>query len=320
MRLFWVVVVSLVVSSGCADSKERRPPKGATASRDFQDQPPMASFGPAEKPMVLAQADRQGGEEGVGAGQGKPADDAPAKTLPRKIIYTAQMELVVEDFASAEQEIGQLIKAQDAYIAKSDIRGSPGSPRQGTWTIRVPADRFEALREALLKLGELQRTNIDSQDVSDEYYDLDARIKNKKVEEERLLRHLDKSTGKLEDILAVEREISRVRGEIERQQGRLKYLSQMTALTTVTVTLHERKGYVPPAAPTFATSVGRTFEGSVETLAGFGKGVALVIVALVPWLPVLAVLGLLGWLVVRRRVRAVPHARQPAPAVPAQPG
>ena len=86
-----------------------------------------------------------------------------------------------------------------------------------------------------------QKNTTDSQDVTEEYYDVEARIKNKRVEEERLLKHLEQSTGKLEDILKVEKEISRVRGEIERQQGRLQYLDKLSALTTVTITLHERK-------------------------------------------------------------------------------
>ena len=90
------------------------------------------------------------------------------------------------------------------------------------WKIRVPVDQFESFVQKVVALGELERTLRTSQDVTEEYYDIEARIKNKKVEEERLLKHLEKSTGKLEEILAVEREISRVRGEVERLQGRLQ--------------------------------------------------------------------------------------------------
>jgi tellurite resistance protein len=62
--------------------------------------------------------------------------------------------------------------------------------------------------------------NSDAQDVTEEFYDVDARLRNKRVEEQRLVEHLKKSTARLQDILAVEREISRVRGEIEQMEGR----------------------------------------------------------------------------------------------------
>jgi hypothetical protein len=268
-----------------------------------------------DKDELLAKLDAP---EKVG-GEAAAPDEVPVPPQQRKIIYTAQVNLIVDDFDTAQQALTQLIRDQKAYIAKSDVRGSSGAPRQGTWTIRVPTDHFDAVLAALSRLGELQQSNLDSQDVSDEYYDLDARIKNKKVEEERLLRHLDKSTGKLEDILAVEREISRVRGEVERLQGRMKYLAQLTALTTITITVNERKGYVPPAAPTFSTTIGRTFGGSLDALLAVGKALLLVAVALVPWLPVMAVLAVLGWLLVRRAARPQPPG-QPVPASPVQPG
>ena len=85
--------------------------------------------------------------------------------------------------------------------------------------------------------------------MSEEYFDLDARQAAKKVEETRLLKHLADSTGKLDEILAVERELSRVRSEIERMQGRLRALSNLTTLATVTINVSEIKDYVPPRAP-----------------------------------------------------------------------
>src|SRR6202011_3620745 len=81
----------------------------------------------------------------------------PAAPVPRKIIYTARVELIVEGLDKAEQEIPRLIQEQHAYVAKSEIEGSPGSPRSGTWTVRVPANRFPAFMDAVGKLGELRR-------------------------------------------------------------------------------------------------------------------------------------------------------------------
>lgn len=237
-----------------------------------------------------------------GAEKGAAVKDADA--MPRKIIYTATIRLVVEEFAKAEQDLLQLVKSEKGYVINSEISGSPGTPRSGQWKVRIPVERFDSFRDDVIKLGKLERSSTDSQDVTDEYYDLEARIKNKKLEEARLLQHLEKSTGKLEDILAVEREISRVRGEIERQQGRLQLLAKLTAMTTLTIFLNERTGYVPPETESFGTTIGHTFHGSLEALLDFGKGLVLIVVAIAPWLLPLAVVGVPIGLVLRRRFRA----------------
>jgi Domain of unknown function (DUF4349) len=110
--------------------------------------------------------------------------------------------------------------------------------------------------------------------------------------------HLSDSTGKLEDILAVERELSRVRGEVEQMQGRLRFLANRTELSTITIEATEWKDYKPPVAATFPTQLARTFFGSVENLSAFGKTILMVAVALAPWLP-LILLGLFAarWLI-----------------------
>jgi hypothetical protein len=267
----------------------------------------------------LRNEERAGAEDQAPAAPAGAAQAAPAEPEPRKIIYTANVDLVVDDFATAEQQLMQLVQEHKGYVAKSDVSGTAGFRRNGSWTVRVPVDRYEAFRQALTGLGELTRSKLDSQDVTDEYHDLEAGIKNKKEEEERLREHLKKSTGKLEDILAVERELTRVRGEIERQQGRLQYLSRLTALTTVTVTVQERKDYVPPTSPAFGTTVGRTFWGSVEVLEDFGKAIVLVAVALAPWLPIVLVIALVLRFLIRRVARFSAGRREPPTALPVGP-
>jgi hypothetical protein len=227
-------------------------------------------------------------------------DEAVPKSIPRKIIYTAEVDLIVNSFTSGEGELQRLVKAHGGYFAGANVTGTPGTPRQGSWTVRVPVARFDAFMGALTSLGELQRTHTDSQDVTEEYYDLGARMANKQVEERRLLQHLQRSTARLTDILAVEKELTRVRGEIEQIQGRLKLLSNQTELTTVTVSMREVKGYVAPKPATFGTQISRTFGDSLFMLGQALKTVVLMIVALIPWLLVPAVVLLPIWLVWRR--------------------
>jgi hypothetical protein len=167
--------------------------------------------------------------------------------------------------------------------------------------------QFNPIREAIAKLGETQKNTTDSEDVTEEFYDLQAHIKNKKEEEAGLQKLFQASAGKLEDILKVRAELTQVRTEIDRLEGRLSALTQLTALTTLDVYVHDRHTYVPPEAATYGTTIERTFFGSIELLVRFGKGAFLVIVAIVPWLPLIAVLAVLLWLVVRRSSRALPH-------------
>ena len=159
--------------------------------------------------------------------QGQDGQQAPVdaeENQPRKIIYRANVEMVVDDLEKAEQELNQILNEQGGYVAKSEVRGSPGSPRSGTWTVRVPVEHFPVFMEAAGKLGELRRSSTDSDDITDKYFDLKAHLKNNQVEEEGLRKLLlEKSAGgKLDDILAIRKELRGIRGDIEQQQGQIQ--------------------------------------------------------------------------------------------------
>ena len=218
----------------------------------------------------------------------------------RKIIYTATVDLVVENLTSGQTKLTQLVKANDGYIAETNVGGASGEQRTGSWKVRVPVEKYEAFMAGAQRLGELQTINARSQDVTAEYYDVAARIKNKQVEEARLQELLRRATGKLSEILQVEKELSRVRGEIEGLQGRIRVLSNLSSLTTITITMLEIKDYVPPAPPTFATEIARQFHGSLGVMRAVGKSLVLIGAALLPWLP-LALIGFFGWKWVSRR-------------------
>lgn len=224
-----------------------------------------------------------------------------AATLARKIIYTASLSLIVEELSKAQKNLARLVRERGGYIAETNVGGSSGSPRQGTWKVRIPVEQYEAFMTAASALGELQSTQSNSDDVSAEYYDVEARIKNKQVEEARLIQLLQKATGKLGEILQVEREISRVRGEIEQMQGRLRVLANLSSLTTVTISMNEIKNYVPPKPPTFGTEVSRRFSSSLSGLVEFGKNLVFAFVTLFPWIVVFALPVALLLRTVRRR-------------------
>jgi prepilin-type N-terminal cleavage/methylation domain-containing protein len=263
----------------------------------------------------------QEGGPARGAAQLGPIDKAQPPVhqpaIPRRIIYDARIDLLVESLTSAEQAILSLIKEHDGFLAESGQSGQTYAPRVGTWRVRVPVDHFDAFVGAVSRLGEVRQSHVNSQDVTEEYVDLGARLRNKQEEEKRLLKHLSDSTGKLEDILSVERELSRVRGEVEQMQGRLQFLSNRAALSTVTIEAMEWKDYMAPVPTTLPAQVGHTFFNSLDALSTFGRALLLLLVALVPWLPFI-VLGLLlvRWLI--RQGRRPSASRSPG-AVPPQP-
>jgi hypothetical protein len=179
-----------------------------------------------------------------------------------------------------------MIKAIDdagGYLSHQEITGQRGFRRQGSWTVRVPLSRFDGFVLEVEKLGELRRNSREAQDVTEAYADLDARLRNKQAAETRLLGHLQKS-GELKDTLEVERELSRVRGEVEQLQGQLNLLKNKTDLATVTITLFERDSQTPLTSPHFSSEVAKAWSTSWQSLTMFGKGLVLAFVAAVPWL------------------------------------
>ncbi len=180
---------------------------------------PSGSAAPAEKAAARPEA----------------GDPLKAAAAGRKIIYNARVDLVTEDLSAFESKLHRLVAASKGYVADSQVSGKAGDRRDATWKVRVPVDAYDSFLAGAKSLGELVSVKADAQDVSEEYFDVEARLANKKVEEQRLIKLLTDATGKLEEILKVEHELSRVREEVERFEGRLRALANLTSLTTVTI-------------------------------------------------------------------------------------
>ena len=278
------VIAFLSGAQGCGEERFNAMPTTESAVGSVSDR---------VTPVAADQAPSPGGE-----GPTVPS------AVPRKIIYNAQLTLVVESVSEVGEKLTRLVKQSGGYVAETDQSSFTRTQRRTMWKVRIPVERFEPFLNEVSRMGELQQNHVGSQDVTQEFYDLESRISNKQKEEKRLLKHLEDSTGKLEDILSVERELTRVRGEVEQLQGRLRYLANFSALSTVTINAVETRDYAPPVAPTFAIQVWRAFRGSLDHIANFVKGLILVAVATLPWIPVFAVIGLPFWFVIRRRRNA----------------
>jgi hypothetical protein len=263
-------------------------------------------------------------EQGVVGGGQKKAKAEPL----RKIRYTADLRLIVEEFSKAEKELETAIDDAKGRLANSEFNSAGNTTRTGTWRVRVPVDNLASFRAAVAKIGEVERNSLDSEDLTDRYYDLEAHIKNRSAEREAL-RDLLKEVGKKEIkyYLEIKRELDSVTDDINRKEGQLRLWANLTDLTTCTVHLREKQKYIaakPPEVaetPTFGMRAERTWGESWENFLGFCQGLVLIVVALVPWVPVVA--ALLGgvWLVSRRIVgaRNAPIEVTVVPETPAKP-
>ena len=168
--------------------------------------------------------------EGTGE---ESAAELAATFAERMVIFTAKLELEVDDVDSAVEDISLLTEKYGGFIATVSTRGGGGAI-----TIRVPQREFyEAVLE-IETLGEVVKRDLKGEDVTEDYVDLQARLSNLQKQEERLVGILDMCT-KVEDVLKVEKELERVRGEIEGLTGDIQYLESRVELATITVLLNE---------------------------------------------------------------------------------
>lgn len=157
----------------------------------------------------------------------------------RLIIRTGQASIEVDSLESSMAELRRAVQRVGGFVADASVQSGRKQIRSATLELKVPASRFDELTGLLEPLGRLQFVNVGAEDVSEEFVDLTARVANGRRLEERLIELLRTRTGKLQDVLTVERELARVREEIERMQGRMRYLKTSAQLSTLSVNLYE---------------------------------------------------------------------------------
>jgi hypothetical protein len=275
-------------------------------------EPPRDRHRATQAPFQVAQQPPQPAGAAPAAAPAGDQPIPPAAAVQRQVISTAEVKLVVEDFSDIPKRVTKLVEECSGYIAESQVRGATGSARTGSWKIRVPVEHYERLLDGINGLGSLHNLAVSSEDVTAEYYDLDARIRNKEREEQRLLKILEENVSRLDDIRTLEKEISRVREEIERMQGRIRVIRDLAAMSTVNLQITEVHDYVAPAPVvlTFSDRMSQSFATSWGLLVTCAQQCAILFVVLAPWLLVLTVLGTIAYGLWRVAMTAA--ARSPA--------
>ena len=217
------------------------------------------------------------------------------------IVQTASLSIVAKNYDEASEAIGKLARARGGYVEKLDAKAQTGSARELSIALRVPAKQLDGFLEDLRQLGHVEQESQSNEEVSAEYVDLQARLRSAQATERRLIELLATRTGRLVDVLDVERELARVRGEIESMQGQSNLLQHRVSYATVQVELSEVYHERLQLGVSTGTKLRNAFVEGVHNLEDGIVG-ALVFVldegpAILFWL---AVLGLPVWLIWRR--------------------
>ncbi len=226
------------------------------------------------------------------------AGGLPSVAEERMIVRTGDMSLVVKDITTARDEIVQLAVRFDGYVVSSRIWGEEQDMR-GSISIRVPDDRFEPALAELRNLAvRVTSESTTSQDVTEEYVDLESRLKNAEATESQYLALLEKATD-VEDILNIYESLSRVRSEIEQIKGRMQYLERTSSMSLITTNLKPEATAKPLVRAGWSAL--EALKSAVRGIVIFGQWLGAIAIWLIIFCPVWgAILGIIYW---RRRRR-----------------
>ena len=311
-------LIAVLSTSACAASSS------PTASRDQgradETAESRAAAPAAPAPQTAASAPRQAPGGGPAANQAADQAQQNLPSLDRMIIRTVTMTLAVGNVQETFRQVEQVVGEQNGYLAGSQIR-QDGDRMTATMTLRVPADpaTYQATLDRLRGLADrVVDEQAQAQDVTEEYVDIESRLRNLRATEESLLALLSQAQ-RIEDIINIQRELTNVRGQIEQIQGRKQALERRADMATINLTIRESGAFSRPG-----WSPGGTFEEAVRALGAALRGLAVFAIWLLVFSPVWGGLLLLGWGIIWLFIRLVRRmsrggSRPARPATPATP-
>jgi len=174
-------------------------------------------------------------------------ESPPPALANRKLIRNAEVQLEIVSFDDAVQKITAFANEERGYVATTSSEKQANGKLKGEIVVKVLPENLDHFLQKVRTLGDLKNQTLGTEDVTKAYFDTDARLKNARVMEQRLIEMLKTKTGKVADLLQVEKELGRVREEIEKMQGELKYWDSQVQFATVTISLAEKDMEEPAA-------------------------------------------------------------------------
>ncbi len=262
--------LALLQLSGCARAKEA----SESSAPPSTDAPAQALDAPA--PGATSAARKTG---------------APAE---RKLVREGELSLEVDSVAAFRAQLEAEVNALGGHVMNGSVQNEDGQASSGQFTLRLPEDKLASFADKCRAWGTVTQENLSTREMTAEYYDERARLTNAQKLERRLLALVDENAHSMKDLLEVERELARVREQIETLEGRLRLYDDQIALATLVMKVATRERFVAAPPQGFMAQASSVLGNSAHALVALGRGSVLLCVAVLPWLPLGAGLWLLA--------------------------
>lgn len=220
----------------------------------------------------------------------KFVSDVP-DVVNRMIIKTGTMNLETEKYDETINQINDYVKKAGGFITNSNSSVNASGKKQGAVTIRITSDKYDAMLIDMSNFGKVLNSQISGNDVTAEYIDLQARMNTQTELEKRLLSLLNEKTAKLVDVVEVEEKLSDVRENIEKTQGRMKFLKNQTDFSTLTVSVYEPSLMITSSGGGFFYEIGKGFSKGLKGFTEILSGIITFSIALLPIIILLVILA-----------------------------
>lgn len=320
----WIAVLLLIVmlvsgcSSGSQDKSDGTESKSAEASLSNQVTSTADSTAASSSDKAADKSKQEtpaGGDASLPDSSAQTSEGAAgfnaqdlSGALNKKLIYKANIVMKVEDYGKGQSDIRNRVTLSGGYIMNFNETQS-ASEKGGTFVIKVPSSGFSPFLASLenIKHEDLQRS-IEGQDVTEEYVDLDSRLKAKQLMEEQYIAFMKKAT-KTNDLVAFANELERIQSEIEQIKGRMRYINQNVSYSTVEVRLYEEiKEPLKKKEDTLQAPLGKrassAFQGSVDVITLVLQWIVVILSGSLPLLIIAVIILLIVWLVRRSNAKA----------------
>lgn len=244
---------------------------------------------------------RAGGAGGGGGASTQP--DAPGRTVEALVARTATLRIVAAEFDAVRPAIDRTLRDVGGFVGELSATDAGGGGRSIHATLRVPAGRLDDALSAFRGLGRVQHESQNAEDVTEQVIDLDARILNARITEKRLIDLIQNRTGRVSDVLEAEREIARVRTELERFDAQRKNVQRRVDYAIVVLDVAEQARATvslgpQPVSARLRHAVADGVSSALSSLLGATLFLLRAGPAIVLWA---MVLGLPAWWLIRRR-------------------
>ena len=281
---------------------------GCGAGRTLMEESVQSDKAVESEGAVPAEAPASAPQEPMGGGANYAVSEQEIAEVARMIIYNGDLSLVVKDVEATQEEIVELVEGVDGYVVSSSSYAYDDGLRRATIQVRVPAEQFNDVMEDLRDLAlDIEQDSISSQDVTQEYVDLESRLKALEAKADRLDELMDQAED-TEAVLAVYEELSETQVRIEETKGRMRYLERSAAMASITINLTPDEALKPVEIAGWRPqgTVKRAIEALIRIFQFLVDSLIWIVLVVLPvlifiGLIIFGLIKLLGWIFGRKK-------------------